>query len=328
MHETHTIAFDAGRIPRSADMEAPYDSNFINFTAQENWPMELEQLRHFLKVAELGNFTRAAEAVNLSQPALSRSIARLEEELGQPLFERRTRQVIPTDSGNLLVGRARQILTLVDDAKAEIHDDGKTGRIRVAAIPTIAPYFLPERLKEFHRSFPLAQVIVQEDTTENLLRKLSDGEIDVAIASLPIDTKYLQTEPLFDEELLLVMSADIPLATQKSIQARDIEALPFVLLGEAHCLTDSVVSFCHQKSFNPVSVERTSQLAMVQELVALNHGVSLVPKMASELDHSDRRVYRSLQGNKPMRTIAMVTNPYRYQSQLQRNFQDSIRRSL
>ena len=108
--------------------------------------MELEQLRHFLKVAELGNFTRAAEAVGLSQSALSRSIARLEEELGQPIFERQTRKVALTDSGNLLLDRARQILSLVEDAKAEIYDDGQTGRIRVAAIPTIAPYFLPERL--------------------------------------------------------------------------------------------------------------------------------------------------------------------------------------
>ena len=287
--------------------------------------MELEQLRHFLKVAELGNFTRAAEAVRLSQPALSRSITRLEEELGQPMFERQTRKVALTDSGNLLLGRARQILSLVDDAKAEIYDDGQTGRIRVAAIPTIAPYFLPERLREFHRKFPLAKVIVHEDTTDNLLKKLTDGVVDVAIAAIPLDAKYLQIERLFDEELLLVTAVDSALAKKKSIHMRDIESLPFVLLGEAHCLTDSIVSFCRQNSFHPLSVEHTSQLAMVQELVALNHGISLVPKMARDLDTSDRRVYRSLQGTKPMRTIVMVTNPYRYKSLLQRNFQESIR---
>ncbi len=290
--------------------------------------MELEQLRHFLKVAELGNFTRAAEAVGLSQPALSRSIARLEEELGRPLFERQTRHVSLTDSGNLLVDRARQILSLVDDAKSEIHDDGQTGRIRVAAIPTIAPYFLPERLSEFHQKFPQAKVLVHEDTTANLLKKITDGMVDVGIASLPIDAKYLQVESLFDEELLLVTAATSPLAQKKSIYLRDIESLPFVLLGEAHCLTDSVVSFCKRSSFHPVSVERTSQLAMVQELVALDHGISLVPQMARDLDTNERRVYRSLRGTKPTRTIVMVTNPYRYQSLLQRNFQETIRQSV
>ncbi len=287
--------------------------------------MELVQLRHFLKVAELSNFTRAAEALELSQPALSRSIARLEEELGQPVFERQTRNVALTDTGNLLLIRARQILLLVDDAKAEICDDGQTGRIRVAAIPTIAPYFLPERLREFHRNFPQAKIIVHEDTTDNLLKKLTDGLVDVVIASLPIEAKYVEIEKLFEEELLLVIPAESPLVKRKSIHLRDIQSLPFVLLNEAHCLTDSVVSFCRQSSFQPLSVERTSQLAMVQELVALNHGISLVPQMARDLDTNERRVYRSLQGTKPMRSIVMVTNPYRYRSLLQRNFQESMR---
>jgi LysR family hydrogen peroxide-inducible transcriptional activator len=287
--------------------------------------MELDQLRHFLKVAEHSNFTRAAEDIALSQPALSRSVGRLEEELGQPLFERQTRSVSLTDAGHLLLERARQILLLVDDTKALFNDDGQTGRIRVASIPTIAPYFLPERLKSFHRDFPEANVVVHEDTTENLLKKLNDGLVDVMIAALPIEARYLQIEKLFDEELLLVTAKENPLAKKKSIQLQDIESLPFVLLGEAHCLTDSIVSFCRQKSFHPLSVERTSQLATVQELVALDHGISLVPKMAAERDNSARRVYRSLDGTKPTRSVIMVTNPYRYRSRLQQSFEEFIR---
>lgn len=289
--------------------------------------MELEQLKHFLKVAELSNFTRAAEAVGLSQPALSRSIMRLEEELGQPLFERQTRNVALTDSGKLLIERARRILSMVDDAKSEIHDDGQTGQLRIAAIPTIAPYFLPDRLRIFHQRYPQARIIVQEDTTENLLDKLTDGVVDIAVAAFPINAKYLQTEPLFDEELLLAMSVDNPLATKKSIYMKDIEHLPFILLGEAHCLTDSVITFCNQKSIHPVSVERTSQLAMVQELVALNHGISFVPQMARKVDRNECRIYRSLEGRRPTRTVVMVTNPYRYQTLLHRNFQELVRLS-
>ncbi len=298
----------------------PLETSLSKESYRGNHLMELEQLRHFLQVAELKNFTRAAEAVGLSQPALSRSISRLEEELGQPLFERQTRTVALTDSGYLLLGRARGILLMVDDAKAQIHDDGQTGTIRVAAIPTIAPYFLPSRLRLFQQHFPKAKVVVQEDTTENLLKKLSDGVIDVAIAALPINNKFLHTARLFDEELHLVMSVENPLTTKKAIHMRDIEALPFVLLGEAHCLTDSVVSFCKQKSFHPLSVERTSQLAMVQELVGLNHGISFIPEMARVLDSDVRRVYRSIEGRKPTRSIVMVTNPYRYQSRLQQSF--------
>lgn len=287
-------------------------------------PMELEQLRHFVKVAEVENFTRAAQQVHLSQPALSRSIARLEEELGQPLFERQTRKVALTDAGRLLLERARTILVMVEDAKAEIGDDGLTGRIRVGAIPTVAPYYLPEQLQAFQHLFPQAQIIVQEDTTDNLLKKIADGDVDVAIAALPIGAKYVDVHPLFDEELFLVTSSRHPLARKSPLRLTDLEQYPFVLLGEAHCLADNVITFCRQKSFHPVLVERTSQLAMVQELVALGHGISLIPAMARARDKSPARIYRSLVGPKPTRTIVMISNPYRFHSRLVQGFQEYL----
>ena len=95
--------------------------------------MEIDQLRYFLKVAEFCSYTRAAEALKVSQPALSRSIQKLEEDLGQPVFERKTRSVVLTDAGTLLQSRAFEIVTLVDDTKAELADDGQIGRIRVGA---------------------------------------------------------------------------------------------------------------------------------------------------------------------------------------------------
>ncbi len=287
--------------------------------------MEIDQLRHFLKAAELNSFTRAAEAVELSQPALSRSIARLEEELGQPLFERQTRKIALTDAGKLLQTRAQQILSLVDNTKAEICDDGQTGIVRIGAIPTIAPFMLPIVLRTFNDTHPRAAVIVHEDTTDNLLKKLSEGIVDVAILALPIAAKYLEIEELFEEELLLVLCKDHPLCSKKQIRFTDIEPLPFVLLGEAHCLTDNIVTFCRQKAFHPMSVESTSQLATVQELVALNHGISLIPEMARALDSSDRRVYRSLTGSTPTRKIVMAFNPYRFQSRLMESFKKQLR---
>lgn len=289
--------------------------------------MEIEQLRQFLKVAETQNFTRAAEEVGLSQPALSRSISRLEEHLGQPVFERQSRRVLLTDAGRILKSRAEQILSIVDDTKAEISDDGESGRLRIAAIPTIAPYYLPRLLRRFAKEFPKSMLTVQEDTTDNLIKRCTQGEVDLAILALPITTKYLEVEKLFEEELLLVLPNDHALTDKDQIHMSDVEPLPFVLLGEAHCLSDSIQDFCRQQSFHPVSVERTSQLATVQELVSLNHGVSMVPRMAVESDDSKRRQYRSVCGKKPMRTIAMVWNPYRFQSRLLERFKETARDS-
>lgn len=286
--------------------------------------MELDQLRHLLKLAEHGNFTRAAEDLELTQPAISRSISRLEEELGQPLFERHSREVVPTDAGKLAMTMARRILGLVDDLKAQISDDGATGRVRIGAIPTIAPYFLPGLIKRFRDLYPLAHVSVFEETTDKIVQKLADGEIDVAVLARPLNVKHLEFEDLFDEELLLVVSADSDLGGEPSIDLERIESLPFVLLGEAHCLTDNILHFCRHNAFNPVALERTSQIATVQELVALGHGISLVPEMARRMDTSDRRIYRRLEGPTPSRRIVMAWNPYRFRSRLVETFRQEL----
>ena len=286
--------------------------------------MEFDQLRYFLCVADLANFTRAADQLGISQPALSRSVQRLEEELGQPVFERQGRSLSLTEAGTLLQGRAQQILSLIEDTKAEICDDGQSGRVRVGAIPTIAPYFLPEVLRQFSEEFPKATLIVQENTTDALVKSCTQGEIDVAILALPVPARYLEIEELFKEELLLVLPPDHPLVKKGKIRLSDVEPFPFVLLDEAHCLSDNIVSFCRQRSFQPVAVERTSQLTMVQELVSLSHGVSMIPAMARQRDDSDRRVYRSLSNPKPMRKIAVVWNPYRFQSRLLKAFREHL----
>ncbi len=288
--------------------------------------MELDQLRYFLRVADRQNFTRAAEDLGISQPALSRSIQKLEEELGQPVFERKTRSVSLTEAGTLLQARSQQVLAILEDTKAEITDDGQSGRVRVGAIPTIAPYFLPDVLRKFANEFPKATLIVQENTTDNLLKSCTQGEIDLAILALPLPARYLEVEVLFEEELLLVLPPEHPLVEKEKIRLSDVEPYPFVLLDEAHCLSDNIVSFCRNRSFQPVAVERTSQLAMVQELVSLSHGVSMVPAMARECDQSDRRVYRSFTGKKPTRTVVAVWNPYRFQSKLLNAFRERLQR--
>lgn len=286
--------------------------------ARQSWvaPMDTDQFRQFLAVARLGNITRAAEELAISQPALSRSMQRLEEEFGQQLLERKTRAVALTEAGSLLRARAEQVLGILDDTRAQIADDGGSGRVRIGAIPTIAPYLLPRFLSDCRGALPNAELLVQEDTTDQLLGRCKQGEIDLAIVALPIASKHIETQELFAEELLLAMPTGHPLATKKRVTLDDLQPHPFVLLGEAHCLTDSVVAFCRQRSFHPVSVERAIQLATVQELVALGHGVSLIPEMVRRADASSTRVYRSLDGTRPRRSIAMAWNPYRFESRL------------
>jgi LysR family hydrogen peroxide-inducible transcriptional activator len=97
------------------------------------------------------------------------------------------------------------------------------------------------------------------------------------------------------------------------------------MLSEAHCLSDNIATFCRRKSVQPVTIERTSQLTTVQELVTLNHGVSIVPEMARKTDASDRRIYRSFSGEKPTRTVAMMWNSYRFQCKAVKTLMEHLR---
>lgn len=287
--------------------------------------LDLQTLEQFVVLTRTKNFTRAATELNLSQSALSRSIQRLEEQLGQPLFERKPREVVLTDLGELLLERAKEILKLVEDTFSELSEAGRRGRIRLGAIPTIAPYFLPSLLGTFAQKHPEYSVIVEEDTTEMLVKRCSHGEIDLAILALPVIAKYLEIEPLFAEELLLVLPVGHALAKAESITIQAVDGYPFVMLNEAHCLSENIASFCRRQSVQTVTIERTSQLATVQELVALDHGVSIVPEMARKIDVSDRRVYRSFSGEKPRRTVAMMWNSYRFQSKAVKALMQHIR---
>jgi LysR family hydrogen peroxide-inducible transcriptional activator len=288
--------------------------------------LSLQLLDQFVVLARTKNFTRAAEELHLSQSALSRAIQKLEDQLGQPLFERKPREVVLTELGELLLQRAKHILQLMEDTFSELSEAGRRGRIRLGAIPTIAPYFLPSLLSSFAKKYPDIAVIVQEDTTENLIKRCHHGEIDLAILALPLLAKNLEVEALFDEELLLVVPVGHPLSASKTLPIDAVEGFPFVMLNEAHCLTDNIATFCRRKAVQPITVERTSQLATVQELVSLNHGVSIVPDMARKIDTSEQRVYRSFTGEKPRRTVAMMWNAQRFQSKAVKALMEHLRK--
>lgn len=250
----------------------------------------------------------------MTQPALSRAIQKLEDQLGQPLFERKPRAIALTEHGQMLFERSKEILKLVDNTLLELSEAGRRGRVRLGAIPTIAPYLLPKLLGSFAQKHPDVSVIVHEDTTNDLIKSCSQGDIDFALVALPIASLHLKSEALFTEELFVVLPSAHPLAKAKKLTIEDTDAYPFVLLNEAHCLSETILSFCRRRAVQPVSVEHTSQLATVLELVALGHGVSIVPEMARRLDLGTTRVYRSLGSQPPTRTIAMLWNPERFQS--------------
>jgi LysR family transcriptional regulator, hydrogen peroxide-inducible genes activator len=287
--------------------------------------MELHQLRYFVAVAQLENFTRAAQKCFVAQPSLSQQVIKLERECGGPLFDRSGRKVRLTDRGRALFERAIEILAAVDGAKRAMTEDGDAGQITVGAIPTVAPYLLPSLLNGFLRDYPKTEVTVSENLTEHTIQACLEGEIDVGVLALPIAEEQLAIEPLLTEELLLAMAARHHLAARRRVTMQDVSLERFVLLSETHCLGQQVVSFCKEQSCQPAISCRSAQLLTVQELVAAGHGVSLIPQMAVKSDQSRQTKYRSLSGEKPTRTIAMIWRKNRYQSPAVERFIAALR---
>lgn len=282
--------------------------------------MELGQLRYFIKIVEHRSFTKAAQDCSVSQPALSQQISKLEKELGQPLFERQGRTIRLTSAGQWLHLKAGKILQLAEDAKKQITDNGETGLISISAIPTVAPYLLPIILNRAVTLFPKAEFVISEDTTDVLIKRCSNGEVDIGILALPASSKFLTIEPLFTEQLLLAMSPENPLSRKENLVESDFLDQSFLLLRDAHCLVEAIEGFCDSEHFQRPMSSQIEQLTTIQSLVSMNLGVSLVPEMASGIDLSGNIIYRSLQANpswpRPSRTIAICFNPQRYQSKL------------
>lgn len=246
--------------------------------------MELHQLRYFCAVARAGNFTRAAAHEHVSQPSLSQQVLKLEAELGARLFDRLGRKVRLTAFGEAFLPRAETILQQLGEAKLEIEEMAglEKGRVVVGAIPTIAPYFLPERLASFSRKHPTIQVNVVEEITHVLLERLQDASIDMALLALPGPGDPFVCQELCREPLYLVVPHEHRLARQAQASLQEVENDSFLLLKEGHCFRESTLAACGRARLQPNVVFESGQFATILAMVAAGTGVSVVPEMAVE----------------------------------------------
>ena len=232
-----------------------------------------------------------------------------------------------TDAGLALLPRARAILAEVLEAEREVSGDVEAGRGRLAigVLPTIAPYLLPDVIRAFLEANPEADLSVREDVTAELVEALAAAELDLALMSLPLDDPRVAHEQLMVEPLLVVAPVGDPIERMKSVELKDLEDRPAVVLHELHCLSSQVQSFCQAHHLNFRIVCRTTQLATVQSLVALGLGLSIVPQMAADADDSGRRVYRPIARGQARRAIVAAWHPGRHRPRLASRFLEGLR---
>ena len=270
----------------------------------------LKQLHYLVALSETLNFTRAAESCFVTQSTLSAGLKELEDALGTRLVERDRQTVLMTAIGLEVAKRAREILAATQDL-VEIATASRrpmTGLLRLGVIPTIAPFLLPPSLQLLRESYPELRLALREDLTASLLSRLEDGQLDLALIALPVDTANLRVEPLFDDELWIVGRRGDP-----QLKARAVSVTPsltdrLLLLEEGHCLRDHTLYACGTSAHRMTEgLEATSLLTLVQ-MVESGLGIALVPEMAvrSRLTESPNLVARPMVKPSPTRTIALV----------------------
>lgn len=270
--------------------------------------MEMHQLRYVVAVARTGNFSRAAEQCRVAQPSLSQQIQKLEDELGERLFDRMRRGAKVTPHGEVFLRRAVKILEEVDAAKQEARETNNLlrGTLTIGVLPTIAPYLLRDVLVSFSEKFAGVQMVVHEDTTAELLKQLHACEIDLALASRPIDAERLEVRHLFTEELKLALPPEHPLTKKRSVTLADLREEQLIVMKPGHCLGEQVLGFCNRSDINPRISFRGAQLETIQALVRAGAGISLIPEMAAKADRSDSPTYRALSQPRPTRSVVAV----------------------
>jgi LysR family hydrogen peroxide-inducible transcriptional activator len=251
--------------------------------------MTLTELRYVVAVAREKHFGRAAEACFVSQPTLSVSIKKLEEELDVRIFERGANEVSVTPIGDEIVRQAQAVI----EAAAEIKETAKrkkdplSGPLRLGVIYTIGPYLLPDLVKQAIERVPQMPLMLQENFTAKLLELLRTGELDCAIMAEPFPDTGLAIAPLYDEPFMVALPKAHPLAKRKSISADELKLEKMLLLGTGHCFRDHVLEVCPEyaqfSSGAADGMRKTfegSSLETIKYMVASGMGVTVVPQLS------------------------------------------------
>jgi LysR family transcriptional regulator, cyn operon transcriptional activator len=241
--------------------------------------MDLRQLEMFLAVAENMSFTKAGEKLYVAQSAISRKISMLEEELGELLFKRVNKRIYLTPAGETLLRYARRTFQDLKNATLEISEMAhlKKGKLKIGAGMIACIYILPPVLEKFKARFPGIDVEVVTDTTESLLGRLRENELDLGLFVLPIEYPDVEVIPIVTEEMVVVTSRKHPLARRASMRAEELSDYPLILFEEGTYTRRVLDGFFRETGVTPRISMEAGNVAVMKPFVRINLGIGLMP---------------------------------------------------
>lgn len=279
--------------------------------------MTLTQLEYVVAVATYKSFVAAAEKCFVTQPTLSMQINKLEQELSVRIFDRNKHPISPTETGMEIVRQAKVILAETEKVYELIQERQGTvkGRFRMAVIPTIGPYILPQLLKSHVKLHPDLQLIVTEMQTDEIIRKLKNDELDCGLVSTPLEESQIKEYPLFHEPLIAYFGQDERSLEKRLITPKDIDLTKIWMLNEGNCLRNQVINLCN-KHIDKLQEHRSfkyesGNVETLRKMVDKNGGVTILPELATfEFNDEGMDNVRYFENPQPAREISLVTNKH------------------
>jgi len=275
--------------------------------------MTITQLYYVLAVAEHQNFTKAAEKCFVTQPTLSMQIQKLEDQLDIQIFDRTKKPIELTEIGKKIVNQAKNIVNEADRIQ-DIVDQQKGfigGEFKLGIIPTVMPTLLPMFLKTFIKRYPKVKLKIEELTTEEIIQRIKDGNLDAAIASTPLENENIKERVLYFEPFVAYVPNHHRLHDTKKLDINDLEIEDMLLLEDGHCFRDGVINLC--KSIKQTG-ESHFQLesGSIEMLVKLSNeglGMTLLPYLNTlDLKEKEKENLRYFNEPSPAREVSIIYN--------------------
>ena len=245
--------------------------------------MDFGQIEAFVQVAANKSFSRAADALQLTQPSITARIQSLERDLGEELFERSGRGVRLTDAGAAFLTYAERVLKSLQEGRAVVDEvrNGQLGSLRLGSAFTISTYVLPKILHAFQRRFPGVRVSIRTGHSEQVLAMLLNDEVQVGLVR-SLSHPDIESIHLYDDEIILVVNADHPFAASRQASSDDVAAQPLILFNRGSSYFGLINGFFQQVGLVPNVTMELDSIEAIKRMVEQGLGIALVPGVTIE----------------------------------------------
>ncbi|WP_064201191.1 LysR family transcriptional regulator [Brevibacillus brevis] len=283
--------------------------------------MELLQLQYFLTVARMEHVTEAARSLHVTQSSLSKTIQRLEEDLGVPLFDRTGRKLRLNEFGSKFLCRVERALFELEQGKLELRDlsNPEHGTLELAVTTAST---LPNILREFRKKRPDIQFHVQMLTTQEMVTLLHRGEVDFCLSSPPIQDDDIECEIVFIDPILVAVPRGHRLADRSIVSLTELKDESFVGVKKGYGTRDLVDSICKSVGFVPTYVYEGDEPARLIQLVEAEIGIAFIPSTAR--DSREQITYLRVENHELVREIALLWHKSRYISRAAQEFREVV----